>query len=53
MLLSMAVSIAFTIVDTCAVLGAYHLEFPTGIEPFWKVNPRLRRCLAEMMLILL
>ncbi|KAH1969786.1 hypothetical protein KXV92_008093 [Aspergillus fumigatus] len=36
MLLSMAVSIAFTIVDTCAVLGAYPLGFPTGVEPFWK-----------------
>jgi hypothetical protein len=47
----MAVSIAFTIVDTCAVLGAYPLGFPTGVEPFWKVGPRLLSRLVGMVLI--
>ncbi|GFF60697.1 hypothetical protein IFM51744_10453, partial [Aspergillus udagawae] len=51
MLLSMGISIAFTIVDTCAVLGAYPLGFPTGIEPFWKVGPRLLRRPAGLVLI--
>jgi hypothetical protein len=51
MLLSMGISIAFTIVDTCAVLRAYPLGFPTGIEPFWKVCPRLLRRLAGRVLI--
>lgn len=37
MLLLMALSIVFTIVDTCAVVGAFHLELPLGVEPFWKV----------------
>lgn len=38
MVLFMALSIIFTIVDTCAVVGAFHLELPLGIEPFWKVT---------------
>ena len=37
MILFMALSIIFTIVDTCAVVGAFHLELPLGVEPFWKV----------------
>ncbi|KAF4227752.1 hypothetical protein CNMCM8980_007168 [Aspergillus fumigatiaffinis] len=50
MLLSMAVSIAFIIVDTCAVLGAYHLEFPTGIEPFWKLG-FIFKCLSDTIIL--
>ncbi|KAH1612248.1 hypothetical protein KXX21_002809 [Aspergillus fumigatus] len=50
MLFSMAVSIAFTIVDTCAVLGAYHLEFPTGIEPFWKLG-FIFKCLSDTIIL--
>lgn len=41
MLASMCLSIAFIIVDTCAVLNAFEGSgLPTGIEPFWKVSLR-------------
>jgi hypothetical protein len=39
MLIFMALSIALTIIDTCAVLAAFHMLLPVGIEPFWKVRP--------------
>lgn len=38
MLLSMCLSIAFMVVDTCAVLGAFKSVLPKGLEPFWKVS---------------
>ncbi|KAH1612255.1 hypothetical protein KXX21_002816 [Aspergillus fumigatus] len=50
MLLSMGISIAFTIVDTCAVLGAYPLGFPTGIEPFWKLA-FIFKCLSDTIIL--
>lgn len=38
MLISMCLSIAFIVVDTCTVLNVFHLPLPTGVEPFWKVS---------------
>lgn len=39
MLVSMCLSIAFIVVDTCAVLDVFHSRrLPTGVEPFWKVT---------------
>lgn len=42
MLASMCLSIIFIIVDTCSVLNAFKSsELPTGVEPFWKVDPTI------------
>lgn len=39
MLLSMCLSIAFIVTDTCAVLRAFKtVVLPKGLEPFWKVS---------------
>lgn len=38
MLVSMCLSIAFIIVDTCSVTHVFSDALPTGIEPFWKVR---------------
>lgn len=43
MLLFMLISIVFGVVDAFAVLGGYHLGYPAGIEPFWKVSCCHRR----------
>ena len=39
MLVSMCLSIAFIVVDTCSVLDAFPTALPKGVQPFWKVYP--------------
>ncbi|KAL2005585.1 hypothetical protein VTN00DRAFT_10078 [Thermoascus crustaceus] len=50
MLLSMCLSIAFIIVDTCTVLNAWHLPLPTGVEPFWKLS-FIFKCLCDSVIL--
>lgn len=37
MLLSMCLSLAFTVIDILSVTGVFSSALPTGVEPFWKV----------------
>jgi hypothetical protein len=37
MLLSMCLSLAFTVFDILSVTGVFSSALPTGVEPFWKV----------------
>ncbi|KAL4895043.1 hypothetical protein BDV59DRAFT_200299 [Aspergillus ambiguus] len=51
MLLSMCLSIAFIVVDTCAVLGVFHSrELPTGVEPFWKLS-FIFKCICDTVIL--
>jgi hypothetical protein len=38
MMVSMCLSIVFTVLDECSVLGALPLNLPKGVEPYWKVS---------------
>lgn len=38
MLVSMCLSILFVVLDACSVLGAFSLNLPKGVQPFWKVD---------------
>lgn len=50
MLLSMCLSIAFIVVDTCSVLDAFKDSLPTGIEPFWKLS-FIFKCLCDTVIL--
>ncbi|KAF9882576.1 hypothetical protein FE257_006754 [Aspergillus nanangensis] len=41
---------AFVIVDTCAILGVFDLDLPTGIEPFWKFA-FVFKCLSDTIIL--
>ncbi|KAL5366224.1 hypothetical protein BJX96DRAFT_169758 [Aspergillus floccosus] len=51
MLVSMCLSIAFIVVDTCAVLNVFHSRhLPTGVEPFWKLS-FIFKCLCDTVIL--
>ncbi|GES63744.1 hypothetical protein ATEIFO6365_0007043100 [Aspergillus terreus] len=51
MLVSMCLSIAFIVVDTCAVLDVFHSRrLPTGVEPFWKLS-FIFKCLCDTVIL--
>ncbi|KAJ5619848.1 hypothetical protein N7510_003832 [Penicillium lagena] len=50
MLLSMCLSIAFIIVDTCSVVNVFSDALPTGIEPFWKLA-FIFKCLCDTVIL--
>lgn len=50
MLVSMCLSIAFIVVDTCSVLDAFKDSLPTGIEPFWKLS-FIFKCLCDTVIL--
>ncbi|KAL2787699.1 hypothetical protein BJX66DRAFT_341010 [Aspergillus keveii] len=50
MIFFMALSICFTIVDTCAVSGTFHLNLHLGIEPFWKLA-FVFKCLSDIIIL--
>lgn len=38
LLVSMCLSLAFTVLDACSVVGALPLSLPKGAGPFWRVS---------------
>ncbi|KAF9882611.1 hypothetical protein FE257_005963 [Aspergillus nanangensis] len=46
----LCLSIAFVVVDTCAILGVFDLDLPTGIEPFWKFA-FVFKCLSDTIIL--
>ncbi|PTB38475.1 hypothetical protein M441DRAFT_71907 [Trichoderma asperellum CBS 433.97] len=50
MLVSMCLSIVFTILDECSVLGALPLNLPDGVEPFWKLS-FICKCLCDVIIL--
>ncbi|KAJ5669531.1 hypothetical protein N7462_010601 [Penicillium macrosclerotiorum] len=50
MLLSMCLSIAFIVVDTCSVLNVFSDALPQGIEPFWKLS-FIFKCLCDTVIL--
>jgi hypothetical protein len=50
MLVAMAISIVFIVVDLCSVLGAFSSSLPIGVNPFWKIA-FVFKCLTDSVIL--
>ncbi|PCG91069.1 Hypothetical protein PENO1_095780 [Penicillium occitanis (nom. inval.)] len=50
MLLSMCLSLAFTVIDILSVTGVFSSALPTGVEPFWKLS-FIFKCLCDTVIL--
>lgn len=50
MLLAMILSIIFTVMDICAVTGAFNTKLPIGNNPFWKLS-FVFKCLTDTVIL--
>ncbi|KAJ5820645.1 hypothetical protein N7474_006236, partial [Penicillium riverlandense] len=50
LLVSMCLSLVFTVLDACSVLGALPLSLPKGAGPFWRLS-FIFKCLCDIIIL--